>query len=91
VANQLESFAFIAIAEEKLDRAARLLGAAEALRDTLSSSMTPEEGNLYEANVARLRAAMDPAAMEAAWQAGRGMDMDSAVRYALDKGESDGD
>jgi hypothetical protein len=90
VANQLESFAFIAIAEEQPERAARLLGAAEALRDTLSSSMTPEEGKLYEANVAELRAAMDPAAMEAAWQAGRGMDMDTAVSFALDDGERDG-
>ena len=87
VANQLESFALIAIAEEKLDRAARLLGAAEALRDTLSSSMTPEEGNLYEANVARLRAAMEPGALEQAWRIGRGMDMDSAVNLALSEGE----
>jgi hypothetical protein len=51
--------------------------------------MTPEEGKTYEANVARLRAAMDAGALEEAWQVGREMDLDTAVSYALSDGERD--
>jgi predicted ATPase/class 3 adenylate cyclase len=83
VANQLECFAFIALDEEVLDRAAQLFGAAEALRDVLSSRMTPEEGKVYDANVDRLRRAMAPAAFEKAWKMGRGLDMDAAIELAL--------
>ena len=90
VANQLECFAFIALAEEHMERAARLFGAAEALRDTLSSDMTPEEGKVYDAGVAGLRAVMEPGTLKGAWQAGRGMNMDTAVAYALGDGEDDG-
>jgi predicted ATPase/class 3 adenylate cyclase len=87
VANQLECFAFIALDEEQLHRAARLFGAAEALRDTLSSNMTPEEGKVYEANLARLRRAIDSEALQAAWQSGHQMDLDTAVAYALSESE----
>lgn len=40
VANQMEYFAFIAVAEEEPQRAAKLLGAAEALRDKIQAAMT---------------------------------------------------
>jgi hypothetical protein len=83
VANQLENFAFIAVEEEKLPGAARLFGAAEALRERLDDKMLPEERQAYEASVASLRQKMDPAALQAAWQAGRELDLDSAVSYAL--------
>jgi non-specific serine/threonine protein kinase len=87
VANQLESFAFIALDEKNLERTARLFGAAEALRDTLSSSMTPEEGKVYEANVARLREGMEAGILERAWNEGRALNMDEAVVLALAGGE----
>ncbi len=83
VANQLECFAFIAVAENLDERAARLFGGAEALRETLSNMMTTTEKEEYDADVAALREAMDPHALEEAWRLGREMDMDTAVAFAL--------
>ncbi|MFN2134500.1 MAG: ATP-binding protein [Candidatus Promineifilaceae bacterium] len=83
VANQLESFAFIALAEDRLVRAARLLGAAQALRETLSSSMTPEEQRDYDEQVVALEAALDRDTLREAWEAGRALDIDAAVEYAI--------
>jgi len=86
VANQLECFAFIALAQEKPAMAARLLGAAEVLRESLVDVMMPEEQEEYDVNVAALREVMDLGALEEAWQAGRGLDLDSAVNLALSTG-----
>ena len=43
IAHQLECFAFLARAQDQLVRAARLLGAAEALRAALDAPMTTPE------------------------------------------------
>ncbi|MFN2104982.1 MAG: adenylate/guanylate cyclase domain-containing protein [Candidatus Promineifilaceae bacterium] len=87
VANQLECFAFIATAAGQLDRAARLFGAAKALRETLDQKMMPEEKKEYDAYVSDLREMMDSGALAEAWQAGRGMDLDTAVAYALEEAD----
>ena len=84
VANQLECFAFIAVAEGLNERAALLFGAAEIIRQTLSNMMTPAEKEEYETSVAALHEAMDEDALVVAWDAGRALDMDSAVAYALE-------
>ncbi|MFN2106668.1 MAG: hypothetical protein ACK2UJ_17470, partial [Candidatus Promineifilaceae bacterium] len=83
VANQLDCFALIATTEAQPDRAARLFGAAEALRETLDDKMMPEEKKEYDAHVAALWQAMDAGNLQAAWQAGRGLDLDTAVAFAL--------
>jgi hypothetical protein len=84
VANLLECFAMIAVAKEQPERAARLFGAAEALRKRLGADMTAYERMEYEPAVAVLRAGMDPAEFEAAWAAGAAMDVDRAVAEARD-------
>ncbi|MFN2192739.1 MAG: hypothetical protein ACK2UG_10395, partial [Candidatus Promineifilaceae bacterium] len=78
-----ECFAFIATAEAQPDRAARLFGSAEALRETLDDKMMPEEKKEYDYHVAALQQMMDPKALQEAWQAGRKMDLDTAVAFAL--------
>jgi predicted ATPase/class 3 adenylate cyclase len=83
VANQLECLAFIARAEDQPARAARLLGAAEALRELIHIPMADYERPEYEREVAALRAQMDAAAFGAAWAEGRAMTLDQAVAYAL--------
>ena len=45
--------------------------------------MTDYERAEYDAEAAQLRATLDPAALEAAWAAGRSMTLDDAVKYAL--------
>jgi tetratricopeptide (TPR) repeat protein len=84
VANLLECFAMIAVAKEQPGRAARLFGAAEALREKLGADMTAYERMEYEGAVAALRAGMDPAEFEAAWAAGAAMDVDRAIAEARD-------
>ena len=60
VANQLESFAFVALARGDGPRAARLFGAAEALREVADAQMTGSERVEYDAAVARLRGSSIP-------------------------------
>ena len=48
VAHQLECMAFIAKAQERGERAVKLMGAAEALRAASSSLRTPQEQIEYE-------------------------------------------
>jgi hypothetical protein len=83
VANQIESFAFLAITKGNGSRATRLLGAAEALRERAGNAMSPRERGEYEAEVARLRALLDPGAFDLAWAEGRQLTADAAVALAV--------
>ena len=83
MAHELECFAFIARAQGDFPRAARLLGAAEALREGVGVPMTGMERIEYDREVAALREQMAPADVDAAWAAGRKMTMDEAIAYAL--------
>lgn len=83
VANQLESFASVALARGQGDRAARLFGAAAALREVAAAEMTSLERVAYDAEIERLRATLDEDAFESAWAAGRSMTTDEAVAFAL--------
>ncbi len=85
VAHQLECVAFIAAATGHDDRAATLLGAAEALRELIGSAMTPIERREYDANLIRLRAEMDPALLRTAWLQGRSLTMDEAIDLAISR------
>ena len=83
IAHQLESFAVLAMARENGIRAARLLGAAEALREAAGAPMTDPERREYEEQLRRLRGAMDPEVLTDAWAEGRRMTADEAVALAL--------
>ena len=82
IANQFESFAFIAIKRGDLTRAATLLGAAESLREASGAHMVVLEQRIYDAAVADLRARLDPDALTSAWTAGRSMSVPAAVLLA---------
>jgi predicted ATPase/class 3 adenylate cyclase len=86
IAHQLECFASIAQIRGNHARAARLNGAAEALRERIAISMTPAERVEYDERVSALRAAMEETAFGAAWAEGRQMGMDQAIAYALEPG-----
>ncbi len=83
VANQLETLAFTAIARGAGQRAARLLGAAEVLREASGDPMTVDERREYDTDLARLRGLLDPAALSDAWAAGRAMTTAEAVALAV--------
>lgn len=86
VAHQLESFAMVALELEQPERAARLFGAAEALREKIAMPMDPDERVEYDQQVGVLRGRLEAGALASEWGAGRAMTMEQAVSYAV--GES---
>ena len=84
VAHQLECFAFIAEAQGQLSRAARLLGSAEALRESTHLPMTPYEQPEYEQHLTTVRERMDKATFASAWAEGHVMTMEQAIEFALE-------
>ena len=84
VAHQLECLAFIAKALEEAEKATKLLGAAEALRQRIEIDMNPLERQEYEKEVADLKANMNEKEFASFWTEGRSMTMDEAIEFALD-------
>lgn len=80
----LEVFAALIAAEGKPEQAARLYGAAEALREAIGAPLHPSDSLRYERDVAAARAQLDETAWTAAWAAGRRMSTEEAVAYALE-------
>jgi predicted ATPase/class 3 adenylate cyclase len=82
VAHQLESFASVAKAQEQAERAARLFGAAESLREKINIPMSPQERLEYDREVSDLRQAMDEKLFASLWAEGRALTMEQAIVYA---------
>ncbi len=85
VAHELESFAFIAQADNQPARAACLLGAAEAMQEGIGTSAFGVERleNEYKRTVDWLHAQLDETTYDACWSEGCAMTMDQAISYAL--------
>jgi len=91
IANQLENIGYIAIERGQGERAARLLGAAEAIREASDAPMAFDEGPEYAEFLERLRALIDPAPLDAAWAAGRAMTLAESLAFVRADGRaSDG-
>jgi len=88
VAHQLECMAFISKTLKHTDRALRLFGAAEALREKIEIDMTSQEREAYDKEVADLKANMDENRFVSLWTEGRSMTMDEAIKFAL-KGDDE--
>jgi tetratricopeptide (TPR) repeat protein len=79
----LEAFARLAALVD-LERAAKLWGAAEVLRNSLGLPLPPNERPEYDRSVAGVREALGQEAFMKAWAAGQEMPMEEAIRYALE-------
>jgi len=79
----LEGLACITASEGDAERAARLFGAAQALREVVGYQHHPEEDALREPYMATARSQLDEASWEEAWAEGRAMSMEQAIDYAL--------
>jgi predicted ATPase/DNA-binding CsgD family transcriptional regulator len=75
--------AMLALASRQPVRAARLLGAAEALRSAEGLPLYPAERPFQERMIGQARAALGAAAFDARWDEGRGWTLDETVAYAL--------
>jgi predicted ATPase/DNA-binding SARP family transcriptional activator len=83
IATCLTGFAEQARAEGQPERAARMLGAMEAVSGAIGHALTRHEQALYEREVAAARAALGEERFAAARAAGRALTMEQAVAEAL--------
>jgi tetratricopeptide (TPR) repeat protein len=79
----LEAFAGVAVRQGRAMRAARLLGAAEALRITVGCPLLPPAFPPYTRDVAAARAQLNDDTFAAAWAAGRALTLEQAIAEAL--------
>ena len=64
-------------------RAARMWGAAGALREAIDNPWAPSERRLHEPYLSAARSRMGVSEWTGAWQEGRAMSMEEAIEYAL--------
>jgi predicted ATPase/class 3 adenylate cyclase len=85
VAHQLECIGFIAEFQRDYVHAARLLGAAQALREAIDSTRLPQEQVEFEQALANLAEAMGEIDRDAAFAEGQRMSVDEVVILATKK------
>lgn len=85
LAHALTSLAGALTLAGESERAARLFGAAEALRERTGLGLhVAARRTLYEQHVALLRARLDPLACAAAWAQGRALSLEDTLAAAMD-------
>ncbi len=70
--------------DEEFRRAARLFGAAQALRAPVNSTLDLVDRPEYERQVASVRAQFDEETFTAVWAEGQGMTLERVIEYALE-------
>jgi len=83
VVTSLEDLGGIAAEAGQFERGTRLLGAAQALRDTLGCVRSPVRQRDHDADVDRARQGLGPRRFGKAWKEGLATHVDEAVSYAL--------
>jgi tetratricopeptide (TPR) repeat protein len=79
----LEGIATLLIATGKLEKAARLIGCADATREKIHDLRPPiEDADMYR-NLAAILSKIGPSGFEVTYDEGRSMTLDEAVAYAL--------
>ena len=71
------------VAKEDFQRAARLFGAAEAMREPVDSKIDLVDQPEYERQVSAVAEQLDEATFTKAWNEGRGMSIEQSIEYAL--------
>jgi predicted ATPase len=84
IAESFEGLAGVACAQGQQERAARLFGAVEVLREALHAPLPPAARPDYEGQVAAVRAALGESAFAAARAKGRAMPLEQAISEAFD-------
>ena len=84
----LVGLAEVARSQGQLERAARLLGAAETLSDTSGAYRGLAGNSVLERATAAVRAQLDQVTCAAAWAAGREMTLEAAAEDALRASQS---
>jgi tetratricopeptide (TPR) repeat protein len=74
-------------ARGQAQRAARLFGAAEALREQIATPLSFVARLAYDGDVAIVRAQLDDATLATAWAEGRALSLEQAIAEALHDGD----
>jgi hypothetical protein len=85
IVDSLRFLAWVARVDGQRERAACLRGTADALHQATGRRTPPWVREETEAESALLRKALGESAFEAAWNTGRALTTDQAVRYALEE------
>ena len=85
IAFALELLAGVLVLRGQALPAARLFGAADALREAIGSPLAPFDQPGYERDVERARSGLEDGAWQAAWAEGRAMTLEQVVAYALEQ------
>jgi predicted ATPase/transcriptional regulator with XRE-family HTH domain len=81
----LEGLAGVAVGRGQPECAARLFGAADAIRTQIGTPIRPVNRPRYERDVAAVRAALGEEQFKALWDEGRAMTQEQAIAFALDE------
>ena len=84
IAHCLAGLGGVAWLQAQPERAARVLGAAEALLEALGARLDVNERDLYDRTVAALRGHFDAGRFAAAWAAGQALPLEAAIAKALE-------
>ena len=85
VIESLDGIAGVAAATAAPRRGARLWGAVNVLRQEIGNARSVHDSIAYERQLKAVRAILTAEAFDQAWDEGRAMSFDDAVRYALDE------
>ena len=83
IAFVLEGLGALAAVQAQPERALTLAGAARALRQDINAPLSPEEQAALDRRLSSARAALAPAAQEAATRAGMDLSLEQALQLAL--------
>jgi tetratricopeptide (TPR) repeat protein len=83
ICHSLDSLASLAAAEGRMERAAQLWGATEALRAEIGASRVRYERDKYDREINAAREALGAETFTAAWDRGHAMTMEEAIELAL--------
>jgi hypothetical protein len=87
ISDCLDGLAAVAGTQGQPERAARLFGAAEALRQRVNVALQPAYHAAYKRDVAAAGAQLNDATFAAAWAAGQAMSLEQAIAYVLSTGD----
>ena len=88
IADGLEAYAHVVVVKGQAERAARLLGAAEALREACDKPIYPYRPPEYNHCLELVRSQLEPGVLAARWADGRATPARQAVAEALNDGEA---
>jgi predicted ATPase len=83
IAYCLRGLGCVAVANAEIETAARLLGGAESVEETIGELPQPYARRVYDEAAARVRGRLEEPAISAAWAAGRALSEADAVSFAL--------